>query len=106
MISKIAVWAVKLALPFLPLDQIKTNLAPVLALGATLNPINLINWIVLGLTTLFFFLFNPFGVANQTDKDGKTRKSLWTAFMRSFWMLIPMFFIYWLVIYYALKFLV
>ena len=101
--GRVASILVRLLLPFLPLDKFKAQIAPLLALGATLNPINVINWAIILLTTLFFYFFNPFGVSNVPGET-PTRKHWWTAFKKSFWVLIPLFFIYWLVIHYVLKY--
>lgn len=109
MASKVAAFAIKFVLPFIPLDKIKKMGAPLIALIVTLNPLNMITWILLGLSTLILYFGNPFGVANTDKVDAKTgkkKKSFLKAFKWSFLVLIPYFFINWLVIYFILKILV
>lgn len=105
MATKVAGTVAKVLLPFIPLDKVKKYGAGVVALFTTLNPMNIVTWILLGLSTLILYFWNPFNIVNTTDKDGNTKKSFLKAFGFSFLILIPYYFINWIVLHFILKIL-
>ncbi len=87
---KLAVSIIFMVFPFLK-SWIRVGGGFMAALLFTLNPLNIFNWIVLGLTTFMLMMINPFGIFKEEDKFFKR---FGKAFLYSLLMLIPLFFLY------------